>query len=128
MKNILKWITILPASLAVLFVVPYLFYCIQWIGVKYMGGGEDGILLKYITPVIGNLLAGYYYIKSGHAIAPSNKKTVSLILFIIVLLISGCLFFVNIMQKEYLMTIESIAVVICSSIAFIEIERGTVKS
>lgn len=121
----LRWVAVLPAAALSLCLAPVILYCLEWLSIKLNGSGnEDGWFLMYITPIMGNALGGYCYIKVATEIAPSFKKNTALILFIILVLLCGITIFNLTMRREYLKIIETIASLITATIAFVDVERN----
>lgn len=83
----LRWIGILPASVACYFLAYALVKLIDLLRGKYDEGSDSFVHL--FIPAIASGMAAYYFVFVGTHLAPFYKKIVAQILMIIVVLISG---------------------------------------
>ena len=117
---ILRWIGILPAS-CIAYVLGYLLLMLMnWIGTRFYvsSDGDGGWMSLYIWPLIATGAASFYFVTLGAAIAPSNKKTVALILMILLCVVSGICFFSLTITRNYSIIAPAIAQIIGGVLAY----------
>lgn len=86
-KTTLLWIAVPFAAILAMFIGNILgqiiqYWCLNWIIIG------DGGLKDAISHIVGELIAGGCFVMAGTAVAPSYKKTVSIVLATIVCTIS----------------------------------------
>lgn len=86
-KTTLLWIAVPFAAILAMFIGNILgqiiqYWCLNWIIIG------DGGLKDAISDIVGELIAGVCFVMAGTAVAPSYKKTVSIVLATIVCTIS----------------------------------------
>ncbi|MDD4135850.1 MAG: hypothetical protein PHN66_02140 [Candidatus Shapirobacteria bacterium] len=127
MKNILRWIAVLPSSIIGMIIVFAL-----W---KIINNLTGAMMANYIDPnswmsillieVMSNMVAGVVFVSIGYKVAPNNQKITALILTILFTLIGSYSFFiVNFISKEYFSNIGIISGIFGSVICYIGIYRG----
>jgi uncharacterized membrane protein YjjP (DUF1212 family) len=123
-KNILLWISVLPASIASMMLSFVLYRLIFLISAsRYID--TNSWLSIFFLEIMSNAIAGAVFVIVGYKIAPNNQKVTAIILTALLLLVSGSSFFiVNFMQKEYFSNIAILAEVVGSIICCVSIYKG----
>jgi hypothetical protein len=117
--NILRWIAIIPAALLSYFLGYALYKVIFWISDR-LYSHEDGWMALYITPAIAAGAAGYFFITSGHWLAPMHKRYAALGLLIIISMIMGIAVFTGAIYGQVMGIVESVASVVGAVIGYIQ--------
>lgn len=81
-KVILRWIAVLPASVAGMF-IGYAFVQLNNFLFNLQFGMETGFIMRILLPIIANAASGYLFVIAGTYTAPSQKKIVSIILTVL---------------------------------------------
>lgn len=121
----LRWIGILPVA-CIVYVAGYmLLMLLNWLTVKFYvdSDGDGGWMNLYVWPIFATGAAGFYFVTVGATLAPNNKKTVALILMILMCIISGAAFLGVLITKSYFGILEGIAQIVGSVIAYKSIEE-----
>jgi hypothetical protein len=96
----LRWIAVLPASIAAYVLLPVVMGLISEIQ-KFFASRFSMWIFDYVLPIVSNGYAGYVFIAAGYYVAPYHKKVTALILLCIFLLFNGALIFTLINNPEY---------------------------
>ena len=103
-KNIIRWIGIIPAFAAVYLIAYYIVYFSQ-----SFYSDSDSWLIIYVAPVIGSLVAGFFSIVYAVKVAPNYKPVVAFVLLILMVMASGIFIFFSAFRETVSNTIALIA-------------------
>lgn len=123
-KTILRWIALLPASILGMMLSFLLWRILHNItAARYID--TDSWLNFIFVEIMSNIIAGAAFVYIGFKVAPSDKKTVAIILTGLLLVVSGSsLFIVNFMTGEYFSNIGIICGNIGSIVCCVSICKG----
>lgn len=113
----LRWIGVLPASVACYF----LGYAIMKLSDLFWNRNDEGAysLFHWFIPCIASGVAAFYFVSVGTLVAPFHKKIVSQILMILVVLVSGMgVFLLIAYQFKWDLLLETLGQIAGAVIAF----------
>lgn len=86
MKELLKWLCVLPGAIAASVLSFAIGSLIGYVSTRFFIVGEDGRWIWAISRLIANILAGYVFVYVGTMIAPRYKHQISVTLCGVVLI------------------------------------------
>lgn len=124
----LRWISVLPFSILMLFLVPFILFYLEQFQIYLYGRSGDGAMMKYIIPLIANAAAGYAYIIFASYTAPSYKKMVCFILLILLLLFCGYMLINTFQARDYISLSQTICIIVGAVSAYIQVEKKSYET
>jgi hypothetical protein len=126
-KNILRWISILPLSFLGMFLSYALSKIINTLTTSRYIDPDSWLNIIFIE-IISNLLSGAAFVFIGFKVAPNKQKIVAIILTILYFLISCIsIYITNFITKEYLDNIGLISGIIGSIACYISIHKEEIN-
>jgi len=123
-KNILLWISVLPASLASMILAFGLWRIIHNLTASGYIDTNSWLNILFVE-IMSNLIASAAFVLVGSEIAPNNKKIVAVVLTTLLILVSGSsLFIINFITKEYFTNLGIIAGIVGAIVCCISIYEG----
>jgi hypothetical protein len=116
----LRWIGILPLACLAYILGYLLLILMNWLSIKFYSdsNGDGGWISLYVWPVTAIGAASYYFVFLGTHIAPNNKKTVALILLIILCMVSGAAVMGIFITRNWSIVFAAIAQIVGGAIAY----------
>lgn len=118
--NVLRWIGVLPVACLVYVLGYFVLMGINWLTVKFYidTDGDGGWMNIYLWPIIATGVAGFYFVTAGSLLAPNNRKSVALVLMILICVLSGAAFLGVAITRSYSVIFAGIAQIVGAIISY----------
>ena len=125
MKNVLRWIAVLPASLAALFLSHIIFVFMNRNVIRnFIYGGEDSPFVELIVQVCASFMSAACFVFAGTYVSPSKKDISCLSLTVLLCVI--CAFGLGISLSNGTFTrqhlLEDIAAIVRAWVSYVELK------
>lgn len=119
-----RWILFSPAAVIAAYIGSLLFKTIDKIPFLSYFLADDSLFYKIFDFPVAGISSGFLFIYVGTGIAPSNKKTVSLILLIVICLISimSSWQIIASKNKDYMLIVLAAFMTLSSFVTYLNIE------
>jgi hypothetical protein len=115
----IKWIAVLPLSIAALFTANIVWVLVYRFSFHYYGEPDSWVNLIF-AEIMSSLVSGAAFIYSGVSIAPSYKKEVAFFLTVFISVITGMTFF---FVDSYISNVGLLALLIGAVVSCLDVNK-----